>query len=46
MQSEHMPNGREQGTDNDRFIAGSNSSTKLLRNKDKYDIRQKDGDKW
>jgi hypothetical protein len=46
MRSEHMLNGREQSTDNDRFIAGSNYSIKLLRNKDTYDIRQKDGDKW
>ena len=46
MQSEQMPNGREESTDNNRFIAGSNYSIKLLRNKDTYDIRQKDGDKW
>jgi len=46
MQSEHMLSGREQSTDNDRFIAGSNCPIKLLRNKDTYDIRQKDGDKW
>jgi hypothetical protein len=46
MQSEHMLNGGEQSTDNDHFIAGSNCSIKLLRNKGIYDIRQQDGDKW